>query len=169
MWRVRFEMKGMTMKTIYKVIALSYLLILPLGNLAMSQSKINPNDIIHKLTCQCGTCPNLALYSCSCGTAERMRTEVKDLVDKGMESNEIMARFISTYGERVMATPKAEGFYLSAWGMPILLVLGFGTLIIIALKRWSSSPAGVEVPNAPGKDKVIKAYSDKLDSELDDF
>lgn len=157
------------MKTIYKFIAFGSLLILPFGSLAISQSKINPNDIIHKLTCQCGTCPNLALYSCSCGTAERMRTEVRDLVDNGMESNEIMARFISTYGDRVLATPKAEGFYLSAWGMPILFVLGFGTLIIIALKRWSLSTAEPVVPNAPGKNKVANTYSDKLDSELDDF
>lgn len=159
----------MNMKTIYKFIAFGSLLILPFGSLAISQSKINPNDIIHKLTCQCGTCPNLALYSCSCGTAERMRTEVRDLVDNGMESNEIMARFISTYGDRVLATPKAEGFYLSAWGMPILFVLGFGTLIIIALKRWSLSTAEPVVPNAPGKNKVANTYSDKLDSELDDF
>lgn len=159
----------MNMKTIYKFIAFGSLLILPFGSLAISQSKINPDDIIHKLTCQCGTCPNLALYSCSCGTAERMRTEVRDLVDKGMESNEIMARFISTYGDRVLATPKAEGFYLSAWGMPILFVLGFGTLIIIALKRWSLSTAEPVVPNAPGKNKVANTYSDKLDSELDDF
>jgi len=159
----------MNIKTIYKIIALSSLLIMPFGSLAISQSKINPDDIIHELTCQCGTCPNLALYSCSCGTAERMRTEVKDLIDKGMESNEIMARFISTYGERVLATPKAEGFYLSAWGMPILVVLGFGTLIIIALKRWSLAAAKVVVSNAPGKNKVANKYSDKLDSELDDF
>ena len=157
------------MKTIYKIIALGFLLSLPFGSLAISQSKINPDDIIHKLTCQCGTCPHLALYSCSCGTAERMRTEVRDLVTKGMESNEIMARFISTYGDRVLATPKAEGFYLSAWGMPILAVLGFGTLIIIALKRWTSSAKEVVVPNAPGKNKVMNEYSDKLDSELDDF
>lgn len=159
----------MKMKTTYKFIILSYLLILPFGSVAVSQSKTNADDVIHKLTCQCGTCPNLALYSCSCGTAERMRTEVRDLIDKGMESNEIMARFISTYGERVMATPKAEGFYLTAWGMPILLILGFGTLIIIALKRWSSSSAEAAVANAPGKNKVINEYSDKLDSELDDF
>ena len=157
------------MNTIYKFIAIGSLLILPFGSLAISQSKINPNDIIHKLTCQCGTCPHLALYSCSCGTAERMRIEVRDLVDKGMESNEIMARFISTYGERVLATPKAEGFYLSAWGMPILLVLGFGTLIIIALKRWSSSTAEAVVSNASEKNKVANKYSNKLDSELDDF
>ena len=159
----------MKMKTIYKVIALSYLLILPLGSLALAQTRTTAEGIIRKLTCQCGTCPNLALYSCSCGTAERMRTEVAALVENGMESNEIMARFISTYGDRVMATPKAEGFYLTAWGMPILLVLGFGTLIIIALQRWSSSPTGVEVPTTSGKDKVINEYSDKLDSELDDF
>ena len=86
-----------------------------------------------------------------------------------MESNEIMARFVSTYGDRVLATPRAEGFYLTAWVMPILLVLGFGTLIVIALRRWSPGSAKVVVPNVPGKNKVINAYSDKLDSELDDF
>jgi len=156
-------------KKIYKFMAIIYLLILPLGSLALSQTRTTAEGIIRKLTCQCGTCPNLALYSCSCGTAERMRTEVAALVEKGMESNEIMARFISTYGDRVMATPKAEGFYLTAWGMPILLVLGFGSLIVVALKKWSSVLPGVEVSNIPVKNKVNSAYSDKLDSELDDF
>lgn len=98
-----------------------------------------------------------------------MRTEITAMIDKGMESNEIMARFVSTYGDRVLATPRAEGFYLTAWIMPILMVLGFGTLIVIALKRWSPGSAGVVVPGVPVKNKVISAYSDKLDSELDEF
>jgi len=157
------------MKMAYKFIALSYMLILPFATVAMSQSKTTADGIIHKLTCQCGTCPNLALYSCSCGTAERMRTEVSSMIEKGMDSDEVVARFVATYGDRVLATPKPEGFYLTAWAVPILLVLGFGTLIIIALRRWSPGKRQEALPNAPVKNKANNAYSDKLDSELEDF
>ncbi len=131
-----------------------------------SQTKETVNEISHELACQCGTCPNLALYSCYCGTAERMRTEIGELIGKGMESDAIVESFVEKYGEQVLAAPRKEGFYLTAWVMPIIAVLGFGVLILITLKRWSQKTAAVAGITPKDSDSVDGDYAKRLHEEL---
>ncbi len=154
---------------IIKTIFLSMLIGLNLSAVAISQSKPALKDITSKLTCQCGTCPNLVLYSCSCGTAERMRNEVDALIEKGMTSDAIVLSFIETYGERVLAAPKAEGFYLSAWLVPIFAVFAFGLLILVVLKRWKDNTVPAEMQESRITERDSSKYSQELDDELDKF
>ena len=139
-----------------------------LSTSAFSQTKETVNEISHELACQCGTCPNLALYSCYCGTAERMRTEIGELIGKGLDSDAVVESFVEKYGEQVLAAPRKEGFYLTAWLTPIIAVLAFGILILIALKRWSQKTAAVTeiTPNNP--EIVGGEYAKRLDEELKD-
>ena len=157
------------MNKIIKTTALIMLICLNLSVVAISETNPTLKDITSKLTCQCGTCPNLVLYSCSCGTAERMRNEVDVLITKGMDSDAIVLSFIETYGERVLAAPRAEGFYLSAWLVPIFAVLGFGVLILVVLKRWKDNTLTAENQKSRITEKESSKYSQQLDDELDNF
>lgn len=157
------------MKRMIKITILSLIIGLNLSTVVISQTKPSLKDITSKLTCQCGTCPNLVLYSCSCGTAEKMRNEVDELIKKGMDSDAIVLSFIETYGERVLAAPKAEGFYLSAWLVPIFAVLGFGIVILVVLKRWKDNTLTAEMQKSPITEKESNKYSRELDDELDNF
>ncbi len=157
------------MNKIIKTTALSMLLCLNLSVVAIGQTDLTLKDITSKLTCQCGTCPNLVLYSCSCGTAERMRNEADALITEGMDSDAIILSFIETYGERVLAAPRAEGFYLSAWLVPIFAVLTFGILILVVLKRWRDDTLTAEMQKSPIAEKESSKYSQQLDDELDSF
>jgi len=157
------------MNKIIKTTALSMLLCLNLSVVAIGQTNLTLKDITSKLTCQCGTCPNLVLYSCSCGTAERMRNEADALITEGMDSDAIILSFIETYGERVLAAPRAEGFYLSAWLVPIFAVLTFGILILVVLKRWRDDTLTAEMQKSPIAEKESSKYSQQLDDELDSF
>lgn len=157
------------MKKIIKTTALSMLLCFNLSVVVISQTKPTLKDITSKLTCQCGTCPHLVLYSCSCGTAERMRNEVDALITEGMDSDAIVLSFIETYGERVLAAPKAEGFYLSAWLVPIFAVLTFGILILVVLKRWKDDTLTAELQKSRITEGESSKYSQQLDDELDSF
>ena len=154
---------------IIKTIFLSMLIGLNLSAVATSQSKPTLKDITTELTCQCGTCPNLVLYSCSCGTAERMRNEVDALIEKGMTSDAIVLSFIETYGEKVLSAPKAEGFYLSAWLVPIFAVFAFGFLILVVLKRWKDNTVPAEMQESDITERESSKYSQELDDELDKF
>lgn len=133
---------------------------------AFSQTKETVNEISHKLACQCGTCPNLALYSCYCGTAERMRTEIGELIGKGMDSDAVVESFVEKYGEQVLAAPRKEGFYLTAWLTPIFALLGFGVLILITLRRWSRKTAAVAESSPKNSDIAGSEYAKHLDDEL---
>ena len=158
-----------TMKKFIKIATLSLIIGLNLSTVAISQEKPTLREITSKLTCQCGTCPNLVLYSCSCGTAERMRNEVDALIEKGMDSDAIVLSFIETYGDRILAAPKAEGFYLSAWLVPIFAVLGFGLMILVVLKRWKENTVSAEAQKSRIPGNESSKYSQQLDDELDDF
>ena len=164
-----FSCERKQMNRIIKTISLGMLISLILSPVAVSQTKPTLKDVTSKLTCQCGTCPNLVLYSCSCGTAERMRKEADALIMKGMDSDAIVLSFIETYGERVLAAPKAEGFYLSAWLVPIFAVLGFGVMILFVLKRWKENTLTVEMQKSRITNKESGKYSQELDDELDNF
>ena len=157
------------MKRFIKIAILSLVIGLNLSTAAISQDKPTLREITSKLTCQCGTCPNLVLYSCSCGTAERMRDEVDALIMKGMDSDAIVLSFIETYGDKILAAPKAEGFYLTAWLVPIFAVLGFGLVILVVLKRWKENTVTAEVQESRIPGKESSKYSQQLDDELDDF
>jgi len=157
------------MKKFIHIVTLSLIVSLNFSTAAFSQERPSLKDITSELTCQCGTCPNLVLYSCSCGTAERMRNEVEALIEKGMDSDAIVLSFIETYGDRVLAAPRAEGFYLSAWLVPIFAVLGFGLLILVVLKRWKENTIVAEAQESRIASKENSKYSQRLDDELDNF
>lgn len=139
-----------------------------LSTSAFSQTKETVDGIAHKLACQCGTCPNLALYSCYCGTAERMRTEIGELIGKGLDSDAVVESFVEKYGEQVLAAPRKEGFYLTAWVMPILAVMAFGVLIVITLRRWSQKTAAVAEITPKNLETDGGDYAKRLDKELKD-
>ena len=149
-----------------KIKILALIIGIALSSSAFSQTKETVNEISHKLACQCGTCPNLALYSCYCGTAERMRTEIGELIGKGMDSDAVVESFVEKYGEQVLAAPRKEGFYLTAWVMPIIAVLGFGVLILITLRRWSRKTAAVAESVPKNSEIADTEYVKRLDDEL---
>ena len=68
--------------------------------------------------------------------ADAERREITRLVKQGKTKQEILDSLVGTYGDRVLASPKDEGFGLVAYLVPIALVLA----MLIASP--STSPAG---------------------------
>ena len=97
-----------------------------------------------------------------------MRTEIGELIGKGMDSDAVVESFVEKYGEQVLAAPRKEGFYLTAWVMPILAILVFGVLIVITLRRWSQKTAVVAEITPKNSDTVGGEYAKRLDEELKD-
>ncbi len=152
-----------------KLILAALLLVMVVSPVVSADNKPTVDQVSHELTCMCGTCPNLALYSCSCGTADKMRSEVGALIEKGMDSDDIVESFIENYGARVLAAPKAEGFYLTAWVLPIFAVLGFGIFLLFALKKWSNSRLVQVEEDKYSSVKIDDRYNDQLENELNNF
>ena len=71
-----------------------------------------------------------------------MRSLVHDQLAAGKSPDEVKAYFVSKYGEWILLSPPPHGFNLLAYAVPVLIVLGGGALIVVAVRRWT---AGGEV------------------------
>jgi len=92
----------------------------------------------HRIRCTCGC--NLDVYTCrttdfTCSTSPRMHREVLALQDQGKNADQIVAAFVTQYGEQVLMAPKPEGFNLAGYLVPGILLLMGGGLLTVLLRR----------------------------------
>ncbi len=92
------------------------------------------DSIQANLMCQCGC--TMVLISCDCGTAEQMRSEIKAMLDQGKTQDEILSFYVGKYGDKVLSAPKAEGFNLSAYITPFIVILLSALAIGLIVRRW---------------------------------
>jgi len=64
------------------------------------------------------------------------RADAERMLASGMTADQVLAAFAADYGEHVLAAPTKEGFNLTAWVLPFV-VLGVGGLVVaFALRSW---------------------------------
>ena len=109
------------------------------------------------LMCQCGGC-SATVYTCSmehCHSAEPIREEIAERVQKGESVESVVKVFEERYGLAILSAPPASGFHLTAWIAPFLvLVIGFFVTRHV-LRSWkrqtvAEGPAVVDMtPHGP--------------------
>ena len=53
-----------------------------------------------------------------------MDQKIDELINSGHNKNEILNYFVNIHGERILAVPKAKGFNILVWIIPIIVALG---------------------------------------------
>lgn len=118
------------------------------------------------LSCLCGDCPRRPLDECTCGYAQQQRDRIKALLASGATNQEVTDAFIKEFGKQVLSTPPAEGFNLTAWIMPpLVLILGF-FVVRSVLKSWSQTHPATAGPSVSPADKKADPYMARLENEL---
>jgi cytochrome c-type biogenesis protein CcmH len=134
-------------------------------------------DITKELICSCG-CGKVA-YDCYCDTAAQWKEQILRDVTAGKTQKQIIASFVDTYGDGVLATPKKSGLELSIWTLPVIAAV-FGTAVIYTYAKRKAPIPDSEVdskilePGYSGKKKKkktkvsnsVKRYDDMLQKEL---
>jgi cytochrome c-type biogenesis protein CcmH len=87
---------------------------------------------------RCPVCQGLSIQDSPSELAQQMRSLVRDQLAQGRGPDEVKAYFVSKYGEWILLAPKARGFNLLAYAVPILVVVGGGVVIALAVRRWTS-------------------------------
>ncbi len=90
-----------------------------------------------ELVCQCGC--GLVLNNCNhidCGVAIPMRQTVTEKLVRGESQEQILAFFVSQYGEAVLAAPTKKGFNLLAWVLPFVAIVVGGGVIVLVIVAW---------------------------------
>jgi cytochrome c-type biogenesis protein CcmH len=92
---------------------------------------------------RCPVCQGLSIQDSPSELSQQMRAVVKDQLRAGKSPDEVKAYFISKYGEWILLEPKAKGFNILVYAMPVLLVVvGLG-VIFSAVRKWTRPPDSV--------------------------
>jgi cytochrome c-type biogenesis protein CcmH len=125
---------------------------------------VTTKEIEEALTCQCGC--GLTVHSCNhlqCGSGIPLKQEVLTMVSQGLARDEILVRFRDKYGEKILSSPTTEGFNLTAWVLPFV-VLGIGVVVVLGtVRRWTVVARADQVPTVSQLDDRDRR---RLDAEL---
>jgi cytochrome c-type biogenesis protein CcmH/NrfF len=115
-----------------------------------------------RLICQCGCNEQLSVCAMqNCSSATPMRAEIRERLQKGESVDTIVESFVARYGKQVLSAPTLQGFDITAWVMPFLILCLGGVVvgwIVVRMVR----PAAV-AEQAPG------FVDPRVEQELRDF
>lgn len=115
-----------------------------------------------EIGCICGTCGNEALTSCTCETADKMRSDLKAQINLKRNKEEIISYLTTQYGgEHFLRSPIDKGFNRLAWFLPYFIA-ALGLIFIgTATKRWTNSNKKSSTPQ-PEDPTILKRLNDEL-------
>tara|TARA_B100000315_G_C14595281_1_gene598641 strand:+ start:4025 stop:4462 length:438 start_codon:yes stop_codon:yes gene_type:complete len=95
----------------------------------------------------------------------QMEEEIVKLAGNGKTMEEITLYFVSIYGERILAKPKAEGFNLLVWIMPLMVSVTALFILFNYIKHKQPAPNLEEIKQR--NDKV--PFDDIIEKELSEM
>jgi cytochrome c-type biogenesis protein CcmH len=99
---------------------------------------------------RCVVCQNLSVADSPSELAKEMRNLVRELVEQGKSREEILAYFVSRYGEFVLLSPTKRGFNLLVWILPFLALLVGGCGVYLVARRWTEGREAAAPAVDPG-------------------
>ncbi|WP_172899732.1 cytochrome c-type biogenesis protein CcmH, partial [Effusibacillus lacus] len=83
------------------------------------------------------------MYECNhgskdgCGVAQTFKNEVDQMMLDGKSNQEIKQYYLSTYGEKILMAPLKEGFSLTAWILPFVIMIAGLVTVFLVLRKWT--------------------------------
>jgi len=114
---------------------------------------------------RCPVCLNLSIQDSPSELARDMRGVVREHLARGETREQVLQYFIQRYGDWVLMQPPVRGVSLLVWLLPAVAIVGGGTLVVFAVKRWvrNSAASAAAVP----EDELRKVREELAKSQLD--
>ena len=113
----------------------------------------------------CPVCTGVPLDVCETQACEQWRALIREKLIAGENEQQIRAYFIAQYGERVLGAPPPEGFNLSAYILPLAVLLLGGIIIFFTARSWLKRPQAAN--NAPAQTpQVSSEYAERIAREM---
>lgn len=95
---------------------------------------------------RCPVCQGLSLQDSPSELSQEMRDLVREQLAAGKSPAEVKQYFVNRYGEWILLDPQAHGFNWLVYALPVLLLVGGGAALLVAVRRWSARPAVAAEP-----------------------
>jgi cytochrome c-type biogenesis protein CcmH/NrfF len=99
--------------------------------------------------------------------AERERAFIRELIAQGRDEAQIKRALVSQYGESVLGLPRAHGFDLAVYLVPVAVIAALLGLIAMLLPRWRRR-TGQAGPRAPTP-QLSSSDSARLEADMEHF
>jgi cytochrome c-type biogenesis protein CcmH len=86
---------------------------------------------------QCPVCQGQSIAASPAPMARQMKDLIRSQVADGYTDEQVREYFVSKYGEWVLLNPRAAGFNLLVYVLPVLALLGGLALVLTVVRRWS--------------------------------
>ena len=116
----------------------------------------------HEVMClECGVPLDEATNSIQ---AERERAFIVRLIARCKTKSQIKSALVAQYGDRVLGSPRAKGFGITAYWLPVAAFLAAATAVVLAALRWRrrrqerTAPPAADPADAARLEADIRAY-----------
>lgn len=117
-------------------------------------------------------CPGRTLLNCTSAQAEQWRELIRQKIAQGESKEQIIQYFVDMRGEEILAAPPKRGFALTAWLLPLFVLINGAALVVFLTLRWArrQAPAASAVPAADTEPSPLASdpYWQRLQQELRD-
>ena len=121
-------------------------------------------------------CPGRTLLNCTSSQAEQWRELIRQKLAQGESKEQILRYFVDIGGEGILAAPPKQGFALTAWLLPLFVMVNGAGLIVILTRRWAQRRPPAEIhgmtdhnATTPTAQARSDPYLDRLHRELKEF
>src|SRR5215470_14710826 len=121
-------------------------------------------------------CPGRTLLNCTSSQAEQWRELIRQKLAQGESKEQILRYFVDIGGEGILAAPPKKGFALTAWLLPLFVVVNGAGLIVVLTCRWAQRRPRADDPSmmvynasAPPSQLTSDPYLHRLYRELKEF
>lgn len=114
----------------------------------------------------CPICTNLPLNVCDNQLCQEMRGVIHQKLSEGETPDQVVAYFVTRYGDAVLLSPPRRGFSLAAWYLPFL-ALAFGVVIFFTFLRRSLRRQKVVERRFTFEDPALDRYRQQVRRDLE--
>lgn len=112
----------------------------------------------------CPVCTGVPLDVCETQACVQWRALIREKLVAGQNEEQIRQYFIAQYGDRVLGAPPPEGFNLSAYILPVLVLLGGAAALFWMARGWRQrQPPANTTAAVP---QVSPEYAERIAREL---
>lgn len=114
----------------------------------------------------CPVCPGETLDQSQAELARQMRAIVREKLQEGLTTGQVLQFFVDRYGPGVLAAPPKKGFHVLAWILPpVGLLLGVG-ILVLAVRSMRRRGLAVLPPESAPTEAALSPYLSRVDEEI---